>query len=255
MRKPFDGNYPITQIFGVNPQMYAQFGYKGHNGIDYGLPNWTPVLAPHSGKIIEAALDSSGYGIYVKIENDIEGSVLGHFAELRVGVGDVVTEGQLVAYSDNSGNSTGPHLHWGYYRIPRNRQNGYGGFIDQTPYIGVTNSPTIPMNNDANKATQVDGSLNFLKEQKYIDDNASEHYLDGKFLTLIKKLYNDYVSNRDRAGLWDKTCIKYGFTDTTKVTLEQLIAKIEATQTDCSVKELAVKNNIKTKVIEYTKGL
>lgn len=227
MRKPFDEEYPITQIFGVNPQMYAQFGYKGHNGIDYGLPNWTPVLAPHSGKIIEAALDSSGYGLYVKIENDIEGSVLGHFAELRVGVGDIVTEGQLVAYSDNSGNSTGPHLHWGYYRIPRDRQNGYGGFIDQTSYIGVTNSSTIPMNNDSNKATQVDAVLNYLKEQGYITDSASEKYRDGKFTELINmRLYADYVSQRGRAGAWDIICGFLGYTDSTTVTAQQVIDKI-----------------------------
>lgn len=135
MKKPFDGEYNITQIFGVNPQNYAQFGLKGHNGIDYALPNGTKVLAPHGGKIIEATLDPAGYGLYIKIENDIEGSVLAHFREFRVGVGDMVNEGQLIAYSDNSGNSTGPHLHWGYYRFPRNRQNGYAGFIDQTPYL------------------------------------------------------------------------------------------------------------------------
>ncbi len=135
MKKPFSGNYEITQIFGVNPQNYSQFGLKGHNGIDYALPSGTNVLAPHDGKIIEATLDPAGYGLYTKIENDIEGSVLAHFKELRVGVGDAVSEGQLIALSDNSGNSTGPHLHWGYYRFPRNRQNGFAGFIDQTPYI------------------------------------------------------------------------------------------------------------------------
>jgi septal ring factor EnvC (AmiA/AmiB activator) len=135
MQKPFDGEFEITQIFGVNPQDYAQFGLKGHNGIDYALSNGTKVLAPHGGKIIEATLDPAGYGLYIKIENDIEGSVLAHFKDFRVGVGDTVSEGQLIAFSDNSGNSTGPHLHWGYYRFPRNRQNGYNGFIDQSPYL------------------------------------------------------------------------------------------------------------------------
>jgi septal ring factor EnvC (AmiA/AmiB activator) len=135
MRKPFSGEYSLTQVFGVNPQMYAQFGLKGHNGLDYGLPNSTKVLAPHNGKVIESTLDTKGYGLYVKIENSIEGSLLAHCKELRVGVGDIVEEGQLVALSDNSGNSTGPHLHWGYYRIPRDRKNGYAGFIDQTPFL------------------------------------------------------------------------------------------------------------------------
>jgi len=146
MRNPFDGNYPITQTFGNDlilngVHYYAKYGYKGHNGIDYGLPTGTNVLAPHSGTVKEAYFDATGYGWYIKIENEIEGSVLGHMLSLNVKVGDVVSEGQLISISDNTGGSTGPHLHWGYYRFPRDRNNGYGGFINQIPYINTTPSP------------------------------------------------------------------------------------------------------------------
>ncbi|MCZ2337795.1 MAG: M23 family metallopeptidase, partial [Chitinophagales bacterium] len=131
--------YQVTQTFGNKlilngVDVYAKWGYLGHNGIDYGTPTGTPILAPHSGKVIEAAFDQYGYGNYVKIENNTEGSVLAHFSKTEVSVGQEVKEGQRIALSGNTGNSTGPHLHWGYYRHPRNRQNGYGGFIDQTPY-------------------------------------------------------------------------------------------------------------------------
>ena len=136
MIKPFKKDFILTQGFGENPASYTKFGINGHNGLDYGLPTGTEVKAPHSGKVIEATLDSKGYGIYLKIENDIEGSVLAHLREFRVGVGDTVSEGQLVAYSDNSGNSTGAHLHWGYYLFPRDRGNGYAGFINQLPLLG-----------------------------------------------------------------------------------------------------------------------
>lgn len=135
MIKPFKGDFPITQVFGVNAQDYAKFGLKGHNGIDYGTPTGTPILAPHDGKVIEAAFDQYGYGMYVKIESDKEGSVLAHLKSFNVNPGDVLTEGTQIGISDNTGNSTGPHLHWGYYRIPRDRSNGYNGFIDQAPYL------------------------------------------------------------------------------------------------------------------------
>lgn len=150
MRKPFNGDFSLTQGFGGNPDSYAKFGLKGHDGLDYGLPTGTEVVAPHSGKIIEAAFDANGYGNYLKIENDKEGSVLAHLKEFRVKVGDVVTEGQLIAISNNTGNSTGAHLHWGYYLFPRNRQNGYGGFIDQTPYLTASTptTTTIPLEKD-----------------------------------------------------------------------------------------------------------
>lgn len=153
MRKPFNGNYTQTQ--GFNDECcrasYAQFGMKGHNGHDYALPVWTEVVAPHNGKVLEAGFDA-GYGNYVKIDNGVEGSTLAHLAKNSVVVGQEVQEGERIGYSGNSGNSTGPHLHWGYYRIPRDRQNGFLGYIDQTPYL-ITSSPQ-PMNNEFTKITK-----------------------------------------------------------------------------------------------------
>lgn len=141
MIKPFSGNYTLTQPFGVNKPNYIQFGLQGHNGLDYGLPTGTAVIAPHNGKVIEVASDPTGYGNYIKIENDKEGSVMAHLASFQVNIGDTVSEGQPIGLSNNTGNSTGPHLHWGYYLFPRNRQNGFAGFIDQLPLIQATNTP------------------------------------------------------------------------------------------------------------------
>lgn len=149
MRKPFNGNYPLTQGFGENPANYAQFGLQGHNGLDYACPTGTRILAPHSGFVVEATNDASGYGLYLKIENDQEGSVLAHNANFLVKVGDSVSEGQEIAISDNTGNSTGAHCHWGYYRFPRDRQNGYAGFIDQLPLL--INQPTPPLITEQSK--------------------------------------------------------------------------------------------------------
>ena len=148
MIKPFRGDFRLTQGFGENPAAYAKFGLKGHNGLDYGLPTATQVIAPHGGKIIEATNDPGGYGLYIKIEDAAQGSVLAHLQSFQVKVGDMVNEGQPIGLSDNTGNSTGPHLHWGYYKQPRNRQNGYAGFIDQLPLLTTAPAP----NNDLQKA-------------------------------------------------------------------------------------------------------
>ena len=135
MRFPFNGSFKLTQKFGENPASYAQFGLKGHNGLDFGVPTGTEIVATHSGKVIEATNDPSGYGLYVKIENDLEGSLYAHLKEFKVKVGDQVSEGQILGLSDNTGNSTGPHLHFGYYKIPRDRTNGYAGYIDPLPFL------------------------------------------------------------------------------------------------------------------------
>lgn len=144
----------ITQVFGANPANYAQFGLKGHNGVDFRafLPNGdrcyvggkSEVFTPHSGKVLENALDSNGYGNYIKIENDKEGSVLAHFSSRSaVPVGATVTQGQLVGFQGTTGNSTGIHLHWGYYKKPRDRQNGYNGFINQAGLYNPYGEPTM----------------------------------------------------------------------------------------------------------------
>lgn len=140
MRKPFDGNFPQTQDWNDARYRasYHKFNILGHNGEDFGLPEKTPILSPHHGKVIEAMFDP-GYGNYVKIEQEgVQGSVLAHLSKIEVTVGQIIGEGQRIGLSGNTGNSTGPHLHWGYYRIPRNRNNGFLGYIDQSDWMNIT---------------------------------------------------------------------------------------------------------------------
>ena len=132
----------ITQKWGVNPSTYSRFGFKGHNGIDLRIYNNEGVkaltgdlIAPHDGEIIEARMDANGYGWYYKIENGKEGSILAHNSMLLFGVGHKVKEGDVIGRTGNTGWSTGAHVHWGYYRFPRDRQNGYGGTINQVPLL------------------------------------------------------------------------------------------------------------------------
>lgn len=119
-----------SQYFGQNPQWYAPFGLKGHNGIDIPLKTGTKLLSCINGTVTETANDRTGYGIYIKIENEYCGVLYGHLKEFSLKVGDVVKAGDFIGYSGNTGNSTGPHLHFGVFPKPRNRNNGYAGYID-----------------------------------------------------------------------------------------------------------------------------
>lgn len=207
MRIPFNENYRLTQKFGENPASYAKFGLKGHNGLDYGTPTGTNILAPHSGRVLEASSDPTGYGLYIKIENDKEGSVLAHLKEFKVKVGDQVTEGQLIALSDNTGNSIGPHLHWGYYAKPRNRQNGYAGFIDQLPLIIAVLTLILPTNGGATMDQQkgsgkFDQVVRLLNQNKLIDyDNPQRYYDNDDVLNAIKRLIERQGDPEDKNKL------------------------------------------------------
>lgn len=133
LRKPFDGNYPITQKFGekiTNP--------KGHNGIDYALPMGTPVLAAADGIVEKAGVDNTGYGNMVLVRhlwND--GTVYAHLRNWSVQVGQKVKAGDVIGHSGNSGNSTGPHLHFEYRTV----FNDYKSAID--PEIFMKDSSPI----------------------------------------------------------------------------------------------------------------
>lgn len=182
MIKPFVGDFRLSQAFGMNPDMYKRYGYLGHNGMDWATPTGTPILAPISGTVIESANDITGYGLYIKIENDKEGSVLGHNKTLLVKVGDKVTEGQKIAISDNTGYSTGPHIHWGYYTLPRDRTNGYEGFIDQAKLLGSGMYKGYDLNNPDSMKIAVDILVEIM-EGKYIfidEHNKIINELDAK---------------------------------------------------------------------------
>ena len=85
-----------------------------HEGVDLAVPIGTPVYAATDGTI-EKVGPYAGYGNYVRIEHG-EGlaTAYGHLSRFAPGIkpGVHVAQGQLVAFSGNTGRSTGPHLHF-----------------------------------------------------------------------------------------------------------------------------------------------
>lgn len=132
----FIGNFPITQDFGANPQAYdARYGIKGHNGIDFGCPTNTPVVSSADGIVARTDFDAGGYGKFVTINHDGYATLYAHLNDYIVKPGDKVVAGQLIGHSNNTGNSTGPHLHFGVKPIDSQgnktlADNGYSGYID-----------------------------------------------------------------------------------------------------------------------------
>lgn len=130
MIRPDGGRYRITQEFGANPEYYKQFGLKGHPGIDYGMPLKTPVIAAEDG-VATIHFDSQ-LGNYVMVMGAHK-TLYCHLTKATISNGQQVKAGQEVGLSGNTGNSTGPHLHFGVKPIPQDNNNGYGGAIDPEP--------------------------------------------------------------------------------------------------------------------------
>ena len=146
---PFSGQYPVTQNFGEHPEWYAGFGLPAHNGIDYGIPVGTPILAAADGVVIGYGNDEQGYGIYVKIDHDTHYTLYAHLSSNReVWTGRTVKAGDKIGVSGNTGNSTAPHLHFGLRRNDYPDNDPWRGWIDPEPYFVDADDPDLPEADD-----------------------------------------------------------------------------------------------------------
>ena len=116
----------------------SPFGMRSmgdHRGIDFGVPVGTPVVAAHSGTIVEVR-ESSSYGNMIRIRGDDGMDTLyAHLSTFGVQQGQQVTAGQQIALSGNTGRSTGPHLH---FEVIRN-----GTKIDPAPLLSLSGAEAI----------------------------------------------------------------------------------------------------------------
>ena len=96
--KPCNG--PITSQYGwrIHPVHGTK---KFHDGIDIGVPLYTPIQAPADGIVIVAKW-YNGYGNYIETFN--------------VKIGDKITQGKIIGKSGNTGIGTGAHLHFGVHK-------------------------------------------------------------------------------------------------------------------------------------------
>lgn len=110
---PAPGIARITSRFGprVSP---GGIGSNNHKGIDIGTPVGSKIIAARAGTVIHADNGyNGGYGKLIKIKHD-DGyeTRYAHLSSISVKKGQKVSIGQEIAKSGNTGNSTGPHLHF-----------------------------------------------------------------------------------------------------------------------------------------------
>ncbi len=86
--------------------------WKFHNGIDLAVPVGTPIRSPEGGVVSGWTSNSVG-GLQMLVDHD-NGYRTGyaHLNERIAGQGNRVEKGDVIAYSGNTGASTGAHLHF-----------------------------------------------------------------------------------------------------------------------------------------------
>jgi len=83
-----------------------------HTGVDLAASPGTPIYAARSGRVIFAGWNSYGYGYTVVLAHGPFTSLYGHMSSINVGCGQDVAAGQVIGGVGNTGNSSGPHLHF-----------------------------------------------------------------------------------------------------------------------------------------------
>ncbi|HWT92775.1 MAG TPA: peptidoglycan DD-metalloendopeptidase family protein [Solirubrobacteraceae bacterium] len=104
-------NAPISSGFGGRSSP-GGIGSTFHQGVDLPVPVGTPIHAADGGRVAVAGV-MGGYGNYTCIQHTGSLSTCyAHQSSIGVSVGQSVTQGQVIGMSGNTGNSTGPHLHF-----------------------------------------------------------------------------------------------------------------------------------------------
>ena len=125
-------NWPVN---GVKSSDYGWRNGDFHHGLDIATPSGSVIRAARAGQVTKTGWFGV-YGLAVMIDhgNGVQ-TLYAHNSKLLVKVGDQVVGGEGISLSGNTGNSTGPHLH---FEIRTN-----GKTVDPEYYLPKTGTVTM----------------------------------------------------------------------------------------------------------------
>lgn len=122
-RWPVEG--PVISPFGLR---FRGFDPDFHEGVDVYAPAGTPVHAMKPGRVARAGrFRGLGLAVYLDHGRGLM-TIYGHLSSVAVEEGDVVEHRQVIGAVGQTGNATGPHLH---FEVLRN-----GRAVDPVPLLG-----------------------------------------------------------------------------------------------------------------------
>ncbi|MFF0434664.1 M23 family metallopeptidase [Streptomyces sp. NPDC004327] len=126
-------SYTLSATFNQGGAMWAH----KHSGQDFAVPVGTAVKAAATGTVVKAGPNGGGDGpaygnaIVIKHANGTY-SQYAHLSKIKVNIGQKVSAGQQIALSGNTGNSSGPHLHFEIRTTPN-----YGSAVNPVAFLSA----------------------------------------------------------------------------------------------------------------------
>jgi hypothetical protein len=186
----------------------SPFGPRGgtvHTGVDWGADNGTPIKAPLDGVVLGGSNNTGTAGITVALKhNNTEAPFSGdyHCSKVIVKKGDKVKQGQVIAYSGNTGTSTGPHLHFWVAK----KMNGIwpvkSSCIDPESFEYIT---TLPKPKPAPKPVPKPAEPKPLKRVRVIATWLHVRKTPGGETTGKKVYFGKTYDIYEVSGTWGKT--------------------------------------------------
>ncbi|WP_329034803.1 M23 family metallopeptidase [Streptomyces sp. NBC_01725] len=126
--------YTLSATYGRGGGMWA----SKHSGQDFAVSVGTNVKAVHTGTVVKAGPNGAGdgpaYGNAIVVKHGTGSSAkysqYAHLSKVKVHAGQKVDKGQSIALSGNTGNSSGPHLHFEIRTTPN-----YGSAINPVSFL------------------------------------------------------------------------------------------------------------------------
>ncbi|MFD3719264.1 M23 family metallopeptidase [Streptomyces sp. NPDC058674] len=128
--KPVE-KYTLSATFGRGGSMWSH----KHSGQDFAVPVGTPVQSVGAGTVVKAGPNGGGDGpaygnaIVIRHANNTY-SQYAHLSRIQVKIGQKVSKDKQIALSGNTGNSSGPHLHFEIRTTPN-----YGSAVNPIAFL------------------------------------------------------------------------------------------------------------------------
>ena len=187
---------------------YSSWRGRNHNGIDYPLPEGTPISVIQPGTVADAGFRNNGYGNQVKVNHPGGvSSFYAHLSSINVASGQKIDPGTVIGKIGSTGLSTGPHLHFevdvnGKASNPEPYEDKlfrFGGNVKVKPKAGVSGKGSDPFVLELHADPNAKGQKTGLIPSNTSPDTAVSQALVSMFGTYGKN-YRGGLGVTNRGG-------------------------------------------------------